>query len=176
MKIRDFRAGPRGLLLAVALFASGEAAAFFTAFTGSPASITCSNTGYNMAAGVQFIWDLPFSGVPLHVVEDSAGIVYFDLVSLLASATGSEAVSPLLFTYPSTPTPYTVTVLATPVFQGASSSSFSFLCNNGVGSNFVITNGAPFGLPTIPTLDRWAIFALALLLITLSFITLRRKG
>ena len=175
MKTKNFCAGLRGLLLAAALIASGEAAAFFTSFTGAPASITCSDTGFTLAPGLQVNWDLPSSGIQIHAVGSAGGTVFLDLVTPLVPAAGSLPVE-IDQTFASTLMPYTVILSATPLYPSATTSSFSFVCNNGVASSFVIANGAPFGFFTIPTLDRWTLFALALLLVSLSFVALRRRS
>ena len=77
------------------------------------------------------------------------------------------------------PLPYTWSILITPVYTGAGTTTFSYDCVDGVGVNFRISNAPPFGPAStsaaIPTLDAWALAALAAILAASSLLVLRRR-
>jgi len=175
MRVKDIRAVAGSLLAAWVLLEAGQCAAqsFFVSFNGAPASIACTNTAVTLAPGLSVSWNLP-PETRIRVVETAAGNVIQDTVSTLPSPSGTVGLSGTV-PFTSTPYPYTFTYSGTPLVPGATTSSASFLCASATGTNFAISNGAPFTFGTIPTLDRWELFLLAALLGASAIVLFRRR-
>jgi hypothetical protein len=74
--------------------------------------------------------------------------------------------------------PYTYTDSVTSIYPGGTTSTFSFDCVGGVGTNFRISNGAAFttaAIAAIPTLNEWALAALVVILAASSLLVLGRR-
>lgn len=165
-----------GLSLAIMLCATVVSAqSYFISFAGTPSSIACTNTSFAFGAGLTYSWNLPSASTPIQIVGKAGATIISSGPQTFPTASGS---GPIIGgpTYGSTPFPYTVTYTLTPQIPGATTSSFSFLCASATGSNFTFANGGPFGIASIPTLDRWELLMLVALLGVASVFLIRRRS
>ena len=157
-------------LLGFAALTCGGAAAqsFFGLLSGVPSPITCTNTSFTVGPGLTYSWNLPAEELRVSVVSTfGVGGQNFNNTSI-ATAAGTAGTIPVQFTsQPFGPIafPYTFTQTFTPVAAGSTSSSYSFRCAGPTGSDFTISNGAPFGpardysdVYYIPLESGWGIF------------------
>jgi len=181
MTRRDLR-GALLLLLVSALFVAGEAAGqtYFFVVSGVPSSITCTTTLSNIGGtGLDISWNLPMPGTVRSVLT-VGGVVVYDQVQAPLGPSGTFVSFHQTTTW-TTPMrlPYTWSILITPVYTGAGTTTFSYDCVDGVGVNFRISNAPPFGpgstSAAIPTLDGWALAVLAAILAASSLLMVRRR-
>lgn len=182
MRMRTLR-GLICLLLLSGLGAAGEVAGqtYFFAVSGVPSTITCTPTSsFIGGTGLDISWNLPMPGTVRSVLT-VGGVVVYDQVQapLGPSGTFENFRQTTTWTTP-TPLPYTWSILITPVYTGAGTTTFGYDCVDGVGINFRISNAPPFGpsvtAAPIPTLAQWALIALATILAVLSLQVLKASS
>jgi hypothetical protein len=142
------------MLLASALGVAGKAQSYFATVSGAPSSISCTSTSVSWnSPGLNLSWNLPPASqvrsvemVGALVVDDSKDTVGgpdFPAVGSIPNVTN-------VTTWPTPVTlPYTYSNSYTPLYPGAGTSSISFDCVGGVGTNFRISNGPPFGFAPV---------------------------
>jgi hypothetical protein len=179
MKKEAFAAAVLALLFGSALLLPGVCAAqtYSTSFTGVTPAITCTNTNITAGPGIDLNWNLP-SGTQIVELQIAGGSTVFEQSFPLPAPAGSEPFEGVSATYAPIAFPYTFTISVTPKLQGATTSSISFLCASAAGTNFTINNGAPFNLASVivPTLDRWTLLLLAILVAVSTFALFRIRS
>lgn len=130
------------MLLAAAVPA--WASTYYVSVIGSPSSIACTNTSYTFASGATLKWNLMSTAS----IVDVTNLVNGTAISTASqtfpiaagqydlSGGGGQAV-------PSTPFPYTVTIVVQPRDPDTDGVSVSFTCDVGGGTNFQVTNLPP---------------------------------
>jgi hypothetical protein len=178
MRMRNLLCALRLLVLASALGVAGEVAAqsYHFSISGAPSNVICTPTSITTGPGIVITWNLP-PGTLVRSIETINEWVEYEDVFVQDPPAGSFAPSGDVTTWP-TPIalPYTFATSITPLIPGAGTSSASFDCVGGFGTNFRISNAPPFTLAGIPTLTEWALAALVAILGALSLLVLRRRA
>ena len=146
MKKRQLRSTFCFVMLLPALGATSAAAAptHFYKFSGKPGSIACTTTSNTLAPGLVVSWNLPeATGVLTDVIVGKA-VVHHD-VQMPDALSGSVKLEADTTSW-TTPVdmPYKVVHSVTPQSPGAGTSTLTFDCVNGKGTNFRISNARPF--------------------------------
>ena len=146
------------VLLASALGVAGEAKGYFATASGAPSSITCTSTSVSWnSPGLNLSWNLPPAS-QVRSIEMVGALVLDDSTDTVGDAdlppVGSIANLDNFTTWP-TPValPYTYRQSFTVLYPGAGTTSFSFDCVGGVGTNFRVSNAPPFGF--VPVSGVW---------------------
>ncbi len=174
---------PRGALLVLLVSALGSAAevagqTYFFTVSGVPTSITCTTTSSNIGGTwLDIRWNLPTPGTVRSVLTVGGRAVYDQVQAPLGpSGTFTDFHQTTTWTTP-VPFPYTWSILITPVYAGAGTTTFGYDCVDGAGVNSRISNAPPFvpvsTFAAIPTLDAWGLSALVAVLAASLLLALR---
>ncbi|MCC7327361.1 MAG: choice-of-anchor D domain-containing protein [Burkholderiales bacterium] len=149
MLTSTIRVGLRLLAIAILLgigSVSAAAADYYIRISGSPSTITCTNTGFTFGSGAQLQWGLASASS----LVDGSMYINGALIGSQTSSPGALSGTPsgsidlsLVFTggapYASTPFPYTLNYVLQPQEANTDGGSFSFTCTASGGTSFQTT-------------------------------------